>query len=159
MAEVTFLDWVIDGTSLRDRFDAATEMTLLQDEKWMRPHRTESIARLRGEVTGPPAYRPQFRRTTLDRLLGRQGTPVARFGAAFDDGRVGLLFCVCGDIDCPILSAEVVVAGGVVQWRDIGWQVGHAPFGGEGPAEQDEGVCATFELREYESLMRSLLHR
>ena len=57
---VDFLDWVIDGVSLREMVDADDEMTLLQDEEWMQPHRAEAIARLRGELTTPPTYLPRF---------------------------------------------------------------------------------------------------
>ncbi len=156
-ATVDFLDWEIDGVSLRERYDADTEMTLLQDEEWIRPHRAEAIARLRGKLTDPPTYVPEFHQTRLEKRLGRKGAPIARFGAAFDDARVGLLFCVCGDIDCPTLSAEVVVSGDVVQWRDIGWQVSYAPFGADITRELDEYGHATFDRAEYDALMASLL--
>lgn len=156
-ATVEFLDWEIDGVSLRDRYEADTEMTLLQDQEWMQPHRAEAIARLRGEVTAPPTYVPEFHQTRLQKRLGRRGTPVARFGAAFDDARVGLLFCLCGDIDCPTLSTEVVVSADLVHWRDIGWQVGYAPFGSDMAPESPEHGQATFDRAEYDALLASLL--
>lgn len=156
-ATIEFLDWEIDRVSLRARYDADEEMTLLQDEEWLRPHRAESITRLKGELADPPTYVPEFRQSPLEMRLGRKGIPVARFGAAFDDARVGLLFCVCGDIDCPTLSTEVVVSGDVVQWRDIGWQVSYEPFGSDRTAQLDKYGQATFARAEYDALMTSLL--
>ena len=108
-------------------------------------------------MTDPPTYVPEFRQTRWQKRLGRKGTPVARFGAAFDDARVGLLFCMCGDIDCPTLSAEVVASGDVVQWRDIGWQVSYAPFGSDGTPALDEYGVLTFDRAEYDALLASLL--
>lgn len=158
-ATVDFLDWEIDGVSMRERFEAQTEMTLLQDQEWIQPHRAETIARLRGEVTGPPVYVPEFHQTRLQKRLRRRGTPVARFGAAFDDARVGLFFCVCGDIGCPTLSTEVVVSADTVQWRDIGWQVSYEPFGRGmtfGSGMTSEAAQAAFDRAEYNALLDSL---
>lgn len=73
-ATVDFLEWEIDGVSLRESYDAPTEMTLLQDDEWLRPHRIEAIARLRGELMDPPSYAPEFHRTRWDERL-RRGRP------------------------------------------------------------------------------------
>ncbi len=130
-------------------------MTLLQSAEWLRPYRIEKLRRLRGEDLPPPTFEPRFRPSRLDRLLGKRGVPIAPFGAAFQDGRVALLLCACGDLDCPTLSANVVVNDATVEWRDVGWQVSYEPFEAQDVVREQPHM--TFERSAYEALVADLL--
>jgi hypothetical protein len=159
----SWLEWTVDGASLRSIYASAgpgeSAITMLQardaeDE----PLRTESLLRLRGDDIPSPTFAPHYHRTRLDRLLHLRGTPVAPSGTAYQDGRVGLLFCYCGDLDCGALTARVEVQGETVSWRDIGWQVTYEPY-----VPYDEGQDwlghrdLIFDRAQYESLINSLL--
>ncbi len=126
---VAVLEWTINGVPLREIVDDPTSIPPLYagaDED----QRRELLLRLRGDRTDLPTFVPRFERSRLDRLLGRRGTPWAPFGSAFEDGRVVLLECPCGDLDCGALTTEVVVEDDAVEWRDIGRQVTYEPFAG-----------------------------
>ncbi|MCX6406983.1 MAG: hypothetical protein NTV28_08700 [Propionibacteriales bacterium] len=123
------LEWTINGVPLREIVGDPSSMSPLYvaaDED----QRRELLLRLRGSRTDLPTFVPRFERSRLDRLLGRRGIPWAPFGPAFEDGRVVLLECPCGDLDCGALTTEVVVGDDVVEWRVIGWQVTYEPFAG-----------------------------
>lgn len=158
-----WLDWTVDGKSLRSKYSQKgtddTDITLLhardlEDE----PFRTESLRRLRGDTLSPPTFEPRFYRTRLDRLLHRRGTPYAPAGTAFEDGRVGLLYCYCGDLDCGALSTRVEVTAETINWRDIGWQVTYEPYTPYDEVQQWLGDRdLTFDRAPYESLINRLL--
>jgi len=70
-------------------------------------------------------------------------------------GRVALLYCRCGDLDCRTLSARIVVNEVSVEWRDIGWQVGHGPF--DFADQVGRPAHAVFDREAYEELLVDLL--
>lgn len=155
---IDFLDWLIDGVSARELAAATSgHMTLLQDTPWVQEHRFDLLRRLRGDRLPVPTYTPTFHRTRLDRLLGRRGTPDAPFGAAFKDERVGLLFCFCGDLECPTLTAQIVIHDDTVEWRDIAWQALSETTVGETYGPVGSFVDAVFQRAPYETLINSLL--
>lgn len=95
-----FPDFTIDGASLRELFDGPDDLTLFAVDEFDAPTRAESVKRLLGRLNAPPDLTPRFHRTRLDRWLHLRGEPYAYWAAAFEDRRVGLLFCRCGDLDC-----------------------------------------------------------
>ena len=150
-----FLDFTIDGTSLRDLFNGPDDLTLLTVDEFDSASRHESMQRLLGVPVPAPDLTPRYARTPLDRWLRRRGTPYAPWATAFEDGRIGLLFCRCGDLDCGTLSMRLEVLRDSVVWHDICWQTTYEPFA---TPERDEAVrTATFAREPYEHLNRSLL--
>ena len=151
----SFLDFTIDGTSLRELFDRPDYLTLLTANDFDSSTRLESLQRLLGVDIPPPSFTPRFHRTRLDRWLRRRGTPYAPWGTAFEDGRVGLLFCRCGDLDCGTLSTRLEFHRDSVVWRDIGWQTTYERFAG---VDTDDALTtAEFSRGSYERLIRGLL--
>lgn len=127
-ATYPWLEWTVDGVPLRSLYaaspdDSVVTMLDLEDESM----RSENLRRLRGDAIAPPTFE-RFHRTKLDRWLHLRGAPCAPVGTAFLDGRVGLLYCVCGDLDCGALSTWIDVTPETVTWRDIGWQVTYKPY-------------------------------
>lgn len=152
---LAFLDWTIDGVPLRKTFgdgEEDTNSTLLYEDADP-TDRLENLRRLREFDTPPPTFEPRYHRTWFDRLVRLRGTPIAPWGTAFSDGRVCLLYCFCGDLDCPTLSTQVVTHADKVEWREIGWQVTYEPF----ESNQSELVNAVFERKAYETLIDNLL--
>ena len=146
------LEWTINGVPLGEIVGDPTSTTPLYaaaDED----QRRELLLRLRGDRSDLPTFVPRFERTRLDRLLGRQGTPWAPFGPAFEDGRVVLLECPCGDLDCGALTTEVVVGDDAVEWREIGWQVTYEPFAGYNA----EVWSARFDRSQYVAVIDDVL--
>jgi hypothetical protein len=72
------------------------------------------------------------------------------------DGRVPLLVCSTDfDLNCRALTAELVVSGTLVEWRDIAWQVDYEPLD---LAEQEQVVVSLmFDRRQYDAVVRPLL--
>lgn len=144
-----FLDFVVDGKSLGHRLGGeVTALTVDQPD-----FRTENLLRLDGADVPLPTFEPQFRRSRIDRLLGRRGAPVACHESAFGDGRICLYYCRCGDIDCGVLSTRLEVGETTVTWHDVGWQVGYEPF----DEEKDALATFVFDRSAYEQLLRDLL--
>ena len=150
-----FLDFTIDGCSLRDMFDRPDDLTLLTADSFDNASRSESLQRLLGMQVAAPDFSPHFHRTRLERWLRMRGTPHAPWGTAFEDGRIGLLFCRCGDLNCGALSVHLEVDDDSVVWRDIGWQTTYEPF--TRPEREDALVTARFAREPYERLLRELL--
>lgn len=106
---VTYLDWAVDDVPLRDHLqagvaDLTTFVTALQNEE----------------------ARPVAGRTVIKALLGKLERPDDE--AVMPDGRVALIQCWCFDLNCSTLTAEVVAADDVVEWRDVSWQVAYEPI-------------------------------
>lgn len=146
------LEWTINDVPLTELVGHETSIPRLHAAA--DPiEREDLLHRLRGDRGGPPTAARTFHRTWLNRALGRRGTPWAPFGPAFDDGRVVLLECPCGDLDCGALTTEVVIGDDVVEWRAIGWQVTYSPFEGF----NDVVRSATFDRSDYIHLIDDLL--
>lgn len=150
-----FLDFTIDGASLRQMFNGPDDLTLLTADKSDSASRYESLERLLGISVPAPDFTPRCYRTRLDRLLRLRGTPYAASGTAFEDGRVGLLYCRCGDLDCGTLSMNLETQDEFVVWRDIGWQTTYEQF--PHPERDDALVSARFAREPYEQMIRSLM--
>lgn len=152
--DLTFLDFTIDGRSLGEVFPDSLENTaLLADEH---EFRTTNLRRLAGLPTPPPDFRPRFvEQSWLDRLLRRPREATAPYESAFEDGRIGLRYCACGDMDCGVLSAEVEFGPTQVWWRDVAHQTTYQPFapGGKGEAARS----FVFERQPYQDLFDRLL--
>lgn len=150
--ELAVWEWTINGESLSEMFDGDTFVPLLYDHS---VDLRDALLRLRGDITDPPVFTPRYERTFLDRLLRRKGTPWAFSGSAYEDGRVCLLQCPCGDLDCAALTAQVVISDRTVEWKDIGWQVTYEPF-----MDYNETLrSATFDRAEYIALIDELLEK
>lgn len=148
-SELAVIEWMINDEPLATTFGAETYQPLFYASS---EDRVECLQRLRGEIVEPPVFTQRFERTWLDRLLRRKGTPWAFSGPAFEDGRVCLMLCPCGDLDCGALSTKVVITDNTVQWRDIGWQVTYADF-----ARFNNVVrSATFDRAAYETVIEDL---
>ena len=157
-----WLEWTVDGVPLRRLYSPSADdrvVTMLQARDAEDEHmRTENLLRLRGDAIAPPIFEPRFHRTRLDRFLHLRGTPCAPAGTAFEDGRVGLLYCYCGDLDCGALSTWIDVTAESVLWRDIGWQVSYRPYapydpGQDWPGDRD----LAFDRAQYVALINQLL--
>lgn len=153
-----FLEWTIDGLPLRDlhEFDPAGT-TMLQPGAAHEQLRTENLRRLRGEHLPLPVFEPRYHRTRLDQILHLRGTPHAPSGTAFEDGRVGLVYCPCEDLDCGVLTARVEVTATTVAWREIGWQVTYEPFAPEAGEDAPGARDLVFDRRRCEELIDALL--
>lgn len=151
---MTALEWTLNDVPLHGMFDGESHLSPLCSEA-PASERQELLARLRGDRCDPPTFVKRFERTWLDRLLRRRGIPWAPFGPAFEDGRVVLLRCPCGDLDCGALTTEVVVGDDVVEWREIGWQVTYESFTGSNDAIRS----AQFDRAQYTSVMDDLASR
>lgn len=150
-----FFDLTIDSRGLLEMFDGDDEVTRLNSDWDSDRVRTEHLNRLMGQHVAPPDFAPRFHRTRLDRLLGRRGTPYAFSESAFEDGRVGLLYCRCGDMDCGVLSAKIEFTTDRAVWHEIGWQVPCEP---PRPAQVAGGfVTVGFAREQYELVLHSLL--
>lgn len=82
--------------------------------------------------------------------------PVAFYESAFRDGRVGLYYCPCGDVDCGVVSTRIEIASDVVSWHEVGWQTSYEPFKPDGPIADGESTFR-FIREQYDSLLRGLL--
>lgn len=136
-------DWLVDGVSVRKLWSSPEHPYLT--EATSQVERIESLDRLAGRTTEPPNVVRGYSRTPLDVALGRQGTPWAPSGPAFEDGRVCLAVCPCGDLDCGALSTKVVLEGSVVRWQDVGWQVTYDPF----DRSEQEVFSVVFDREQY----------
>jgi hypothetical protein len=153
------LEWTVDGELLRDIHDFdPSGITMLQPGAHRALLRTENLRRLRGDDIPPPVLEPRYHRTRLDRLLHLRGTPYAPSAVAFEDGRVGLIYCPCEDLDCGVLSARVEVTAASVTWHDVGWQVPYEPCTAPGRDQRTTGPRdLVFDRDEYEALIHHLL--
>jgi hypothetical protein len=149
-SELAAIEWTINDEPLAELFGADGHLTLLYASSG---DRLECLRRLRGDIVEPPVLAKRFERTWLDKLFRRQGLPWAASGPAFEDGRVCLMECQCGDLDCGALTTQVVISETTVEWRDIGWQVTYEDF-----ADYSHFVrSATFDRAAYESILDGLL--
>lgn len=125
------LEWVIDGQLLHE---------WLALRCW-----NEERSIVEGQSLGAAT-------SSLRALVG-QGTP------DFDDGRVALLLCWCGDLECGALTATLGMTPDRVTWSDFAWQVPRDP----GPNRDDgaEVVDAelVFERADYEALVDRVVSR
>lgn len=148
--ELAAWEWTVNDVPLSSMFDGGPHLPLLHEHS---TYGTEALHRLRGDRTDRPVFVQRFQRSWVDKALRRKGTPWAPSGPAFEDGRVCLLECLCGDLDCGALTTEVVFSDQSVEWRDIGWQVTYEPFAGYNEVVHS----ATFDRRAYTSLIDQLL--
>jgi hypothetical protein len=133
--DTTFDDWSIDGVPLRTCVSA----------RWGVTEPPRELTRLWPEA-------PHAAVADLRALLG-DGPP------DFSDGRVALLVCpIDQDLNCGTLSARVVRGAGVVEWRDVGWQVDFEAFVPQ-PDEYGPLLDYRFDRTAYEELLRGLLVR
>jgi hypothetical protein len=149
-----FLDFTVDGRGLRAMFDGEDDVTRLNSGWDSDAVRAENLARLLGQPI-PPEHVRRFHRTRLDRLFLREGKPYSFSETAFQDGRVGLLYCRCGDMDCGVLSTRVGLTPDTVVWHDIAWQRSCGPP--VPPERVGAFVTVVFGREQYEGLLRSLL--
>ena len=149
-SELAAIEWTINDETLAELFGADSHLPLLHASSG---DRLECLQRLRGDIVDPPVVVQRFERTCLDRLLRRKGLPWAPSGPAFEDGRVCLMECPCGNLDCGALTTQVVISSTTVEWRDIGWQVTYEDFVGY----NDFVRSATFDRAAYETVIDSLL--
>lgn len=149
---IPFLDFTIGGKRLCDRFGGdLTALTTLDPQ-----FRMTNLRRLAGEVVPLPSFEPRFHRTPLDRLLRRRGAPYAFVESAFSDGRIGLLYCPCGDMDCGVLSTRIEFTPETVTWHEVCWQRTYEPFEPDHQAYLGESTF-TFERTQYDWLIGWLL--
>lgn len=92
--ESHFLDYVVDGVSLRTRAPYSADMVTNLNRAWPTELVDEAV-----EV-----------------LLGMRAHP------SLAAGRIPLLVCpACGDLDCGALTAHLTVSDGEVGWSDWRW--------------------------------------
>lgn len=133
--QVPVVEWLIDGEPLTERlrFPNGTpyeDLTLMHDA----PH-------------FPPSAVASLRALLL--LAGPEQEPVG-----FSDGRVGILYCPCGDLYCGAVSADIVTSEDTVEWRDIAHQDGTTEQLG---VSEIPAFTVTFERSAYESTINTLL--
>ena len=133
--QVAVVEWLIDGEPLTERlrFPNGTpcdDLTLMHDAP-----------------NFPPAAVASLRALLL--LAGAEQEPVQ-----FSDGRVGILFCPCGDLYCGAVSANVVTSDRTVEWRDIAYQDGNTEQIG---VSEVAAFTLVFERASYESTITALL--
>jgi len=128
--ETHFLDFVVDGRSVREMVDGA-----------------------RGHVT--ELCRPWLHAVpeSVDRLLGRLGTD----GLA--ENRVALLVCgVCGDLGCGAVTARLDVSQDQVSWSEFLWEGGVGEVTSIDLEHEFDGRIV-FDRAGYEAMLRSALER
>ena len=110
--ERTFLDFVVDGTSL---YDAVGRSHDLASVLWI-----------------SPASRGEQNRAVRRLLLAEAGDA--------SEGRVSLFVCPeCGDLGCGAITAHLERNGATIVWRDLGYEnnyeagVDFAPYERFGP--------------------------
>lgn len=97
--ESHYLDFVVDGQTLSERFPVALGMATPLNRAWL-PTVDDAIRELLGE------------RQTL----------------GLDPGRVFLFICPeCGDLGCGAVTATLHVGTNRVTWRQFAWENGHQP--------------------------------
>lgn len=134
--EFPYLEWTVDGVPVR------------QVVAW-------PTGEVVGEVT-PIQNEYAAREYEADYLRAILGEPVERDWTIMSDGRIPLLVCsIDFDMNCRALTAELVVSGTLVEWRDIAWQVDYEPLD---LAEQEQPVVSLkFDRRQYDAVVRPLL--
>lgn len=134
---IEFMDWAVDGRPLRQ---------MLAGEDGEPPQEVTALHN--------PDVPTGFKRQTLRALLA-ESEPTEHW-TTMPDGRVALLYCnVCYDLDCATLTTELVFEQDLVQWVNIGWQVGYEPF--ELNQDGTNALSFTFERWQYEAVLRTLL--
>ncbi|ROR90957.1 hypothetical protein [Nocardioides aurantiacus] len=149
------LDWTVDGDLLQTLHPVWGSTLLDAGRADADALRVGNLRRLRGDEMPLPVFVPRFDRSRIHRLLRLRGTPYAFTGSAFEDGRVVLLSCECGDLDCGAVSTRVEVTAGTVEWQDVGLQVTYEPF--HQTAQPIELLRLTFDRAQYEELINRLL--
>lgn len=131
----------------------------------------ETLARFLGRVSlsvGPDGLAaplldpsPFVTSTAVEYLGALRGGGTADDVSRFADGRVPLLVCpVCADLGCGAVSARLVIGEGVVEWRDLGWQVsGDRADEGVEDVPFTPPVHLVFARDAYEALVDRLLLR
>lgn len=111
-----FLDFVVDGRTLRELADEVDMVTPLS-RPWLEDVEEE-----------------------VDRLLGRRGT------AELESGRVAILLCpIDGDIDCGALTARLEFTADEVHWVDWRWDSYQGSLPVKSPTESMRFDRATYE--------------
>ncbi|MEV7963343.1 hypothetical protein [Oerskovia paurometabola] len=117
---------------IRTRMEASGSGVLSYRDEWTvdggtltrlvgRVSLAEGQGGLAAPLVDPSPFLPATASEYLDALLGG-GAPDDV--GLFADGRVPLLVCpVCADLGCGAVSARLVIGQGVVEWRDLGWQI------------------------------------
>lgn len=89
---------------------------------------------------------------SLRALLGERTPPQRE--VAFDEGRVGLLFCAqCGDLGCGAVTAGAAFTADTVGWRSIAYQNGQTGELSSDPPPR----TVIFDRSQYEATIRRLL--
>jgi hypothetical protein len=132
-----FLDWTIDGTSLRDRLrypDGAP---------------CRDVTFMTAGSVGDPFLMESLRALLLENESGFDPW------VQFTDGRAGLLFCEqCGDLGCGAVSADVWMSDTTVEWRNIAYQDGTT---GEINTDEVTAFTIRFDREQYEATVRALM--
>lgn len=129
-----YLDWTVDGEAIGAWF--ATNDDPRFETSWLNEDDRDV----------------EMIEASLRALLGER-TPLQR-EIAFDDGRVGLLFCAqCGDLGCGAVTAEVAFAADTVGWRNIAYQYGQTG----GLSSYPPPRTVIFGRSQYEATIRRLL--
>ncbi len=151
-----FLDLVVDGVSLRRRFGLHEQQTVLQRRSWAPPSEDveASVRRLCGFDVPPPSFASSAG-PRAGRLFRRPRPPTAPWATAFEDGRVTLSYCPCGDLDCGALSTRVEVGEREVRWCEVAVQVTYESV----DLEEQLTLSFTFARDAYEGVMTPLLER
>lgn len=114
----------------------------------------ENLRRLLGEPVPAPTFEIRWAQKPR-RILGifsRPGIPFAWSESAFPDGRVGLTYCFCGDLDCGVLSANIEVSPDRVAWREVAFQTTFEP------PQVAEAPTYFFDRAQYESVLCAALN-
>jgi len=94
--ETHFLDFVVDGRSIREMVDGGPGHVTVLCRPWL--HAVPE---------------------SVDRLLGRLGTD------GLPENRVAILVCgVCGDLGCDAVTARLNVSQDQVSWSEFLWEGG-----------------------------------
>jgi hypothetical protein len=128
--ESHYLDLVVDGTSVRDRFADSMDMVTVLNRAWL-PGVAEVVEVLQGHRSHPE--------------LG--------------PNRVALLVCgVCGDLDCDALTVRLDVTGSEVRWSEWRWVDHQGERDGTSPSgERIEALV--FDRTDYQASLEQSVDR
>jgi hypothetical protein len=126
--KVPFMDFILDGTSIRSFIESLELNSDLISPLWLTPYGLADA------------------RETVDRTLGRSPGDAA-------DGRVAMLVCpIDGDLSCGAIAAQVSTDGNTITWSN--WIIDDEVVWIDGPPNDDyrkvtELPTFTFDLAEY----------